>query len=89
MTGIIKTFREGGFGFIRFVENNVVKEVYYHVQNYSNPTGSIPMVGERVEFGFGPSKTPGKPEQAIHVRPVETLQAADLLGGADAEVGRG
>jgi cold shock CspA family protein len=85
MTGIIKTFREGGFGFIRYVDNNVVKEVYYHVQNYSNPTGSIPMVGERVEFSFGPSKTPNKPDQAIHIRPVEPLQAADLLSGKSDE----
>ena len=80
MIGKVMVFKDSGFGFIRYTVYSDTKEVYFHIKNYSNQSGSIPVVGERVQFELGESRVPGK-TQAVGVRRIEpvSLDVADLL----------
>ena len=62
MIGKIMVFKDSGYGFIRYTIGSETKELYFHIRNYSNQSGSIPVVGERVNFELGPSSKPGKPQ---------------------------
>jgi cold shock CspA family protein len=59
-------YEHKGYGFISIAFN---KRVFFHVSNYRGEV--VPTVGLSVEFDLAPSKTPGKPDMAIHVIPAE------------------
>lgn len=62
--GPVVAFLEA-FGFI--FSEELGRRVFFHVADFNGPN---PAIGDVVEFKLGPSKTPGKPDQAINVVPL-------------------
>jgi cold shock CspA family protein len=68
MVGTVHIYYESrGYGFISV---SFKERRFFHIDNYKGEV--VPVPGWPVELDLAPSKTPGKPDQAIHVRPVET-----------------